>query len=60
VGQFTLFAAEVDDVTVIGSDSETGAQYVARWPSGQEYLRRRPPRPASGRRNRCAVCSASA
>ena len=35
----TLFAADVDDVTVIGSDSETGAQYVARWPAGQEYLR---------------------
>ncbi len=39
VGQFTLFAAGVDEVTVIGSDSETGAQYVARWPAGQEYLR---------------------
>ena len=35
----TLFAADVDDVTVIGSESETGAQYVARWPTGQEYLR---------------------
>jgi hypothetical protein len=34
-----LFAADVDDVTVIGPDSETGAQYVARWPAGQEYLR---------------------
>lgn len=24
---------------MIGSDSETGAQYVARWSAGQEYLR---------------------
>jgi hypothetical protein len=31
-----LFAADVDDVAVIGSDSGTGAQYVARWPAGQE------------------------
>lgn len=39
VGEFALFAVNVDDVTVIGYDSETGAQYVARWPEGQEYLR---------------------
>jgi hypothetical protein len=39
VGEFALFVVGVDDVTVIGYDTETGAQYVARWPEGQEYLR---------------------
>jgi hypothetical protein len=38
-GQFTLFRVEVRDVTYIGCDSETGAQHVARWPAGVEYLR---------------------
>ena len=39
VGQFTLFRVDVRDVTYIGCDSETGAQHVARWPAGVEYLR---------------------
>jgi hypothetical protein len=39
VGQFTLFRVDVRDVTYIGFDSETGAQHVARWPAGIEYLR---------------------
>jgi hypothetical protein len=39
VGQFTLFIVEVADVTYIGTDPETGAQHVARWPSGEEYIR---------------------
>jgi hypothetical protein len=38
-GQFTLFIVEVADVTYIGSGSGTGAQHVARWPSGEEYIR---------------------
>jgi hypothetical protein len=38
-GQFTLFAIDIDDVTYIGSDPGTGAQHVARWPPGTEYLR---------------------
>ena len=38
-GQFTLFVVEVADVTYIGSEPGTGAQHVARWPSGQEYIR---------------------
>ena len=38
-GQFTLFIVEVADVTYIGSESGTGAQHVARWPSGEEYIR---------------------
>jgi hypothetical protein len=39
VGQFTLFIVDIDDVTYIGSDPETGAQHVAQWPPGTEYLR---------------------
>ena len=38
-GQFTLFIVEVIDVTYIGSEPGTGAQHVARWPSGEEYIR---------------------
>ena len=39
VGEFALFAVDVGDVTVIGYDAESGAQYVARWPEGREFLR---------------------
>jgi Pyridoxamine 5'-phosphate oxidase len=39
VGEFALFAVDVVDVTVIGYDTESGAQYVARWPEGREFLR---------------------
>ena len=34
-----MFVVEVADVTYIGSESGTGAQHVARWPSGEEYIR---------------------
>jgi hypothetical protein len=30
---------DVGDVTYIGYDEATGAQHVARWPAGEEYLR---------------------
>jgi hypothetical protein len=39
VGRFTLFAVDVEEVTYIGYDPETGGQHVARWPAGTEYLR---------------------
>jgi hypothetical protein len=39
VGQFTLFAVDVEDVTYIGYDAETSGQHVARWPAGLEYIR---------------------
>ena len=39
VGQFTLFIVQVADVTYIGSEPETGAQHVARWPPSKEYIR---------------------
>jgi hypothetical protein len=38
-GQFTLFTVEVTDLTYIGSEPGTGAQHVARWPPGEEYIR---------------------
>jgi hypothetical protein len=39
VGQFTLYVVEVADVAYIGFERGTGAQHVARWPSGEEYIR---------------------
>ena len=39
VGEFTLLAVDVDDVTYIGCDADTGGQHVARWPAGLEYVR---------------------
>jgi Pyridoxamine 5'-phosphate oxidase len=39
VGRFALFRIEIDDVTVVAYDSETGEQHVAQWPSGMEYVR---------------------
>jgi hypothetical protein len=39
VGRFTLFAVDIEDVTYIGYDAASGAQHVARWPKGEEYLR---------------------
>ena len=38
-GRFALFAVDVEEVTYIGYDPETGGQHVARWPTGTEYLR---------------------
>ena len=39
IGEFTLFAVDIDDVTYIGYDAGSSAQHVARWPDGLEYLR---------------------
>lgn len=39
VGEFTLFVVDVEDVTYIGYDADTGGQHVARWPAGLEYVR---------------------
>lgn len=39
VGHFALYAVDIDDVTYIGYVPETGAQHVARWPAGVEYVR---------------------
>ena len=40
VGRFHLFRVEVADVTVLRYDDATGDQFVTRWPSGQEFVRR--------------------
>jgi hypothetical protein len=39
VGQFALFRIDIDDVTVVAYDSETGEQHVVQWPAGIEYVR---------------------
>ncbi len=39
VGQFTLFAIDIFDVAQVGYDPETHGQHVARWPTGEEYVR---------------------
>jgi hypothetical protein len=39
-GRFHLFWIDVEDVTFIRYDPETGDQYVARWPAGTEFVRR--------------------
>ena len=35
-----LLAVDISDVTCIGHDVAANAQHVARWPAGEEYLRR--------------------
>ena|SRR5882757_29042 len=40
VGRFHLFIVDIHDVTFIRYDSETGDQYVARWPDARQYVRR--------------------
>jgi hypothetical protein len=39
VGDFALFAVDIDEVTYVGFAPESGDQHVARWPQGEEYLR---------------------
>ena len=39
-GRFHLFRVEVEDVTYIRWDDATNDQYVTRWPTGEEYVRR--------------------
>lgn len=39
-GRFHLFRVELEDVTFIRWDPSTNDQYVARWPVGQEFVRR--------------------
>jgi hypothetical protein len=40
VGRFHLFAVDIEDVTCIRYDGETGDQFLARWPAGEEFVRR--------------------
>lgn len=39
VGRFTLFSVDIDEITYINYDAESGDQHVARWPDGAEYRR---------------------
>jgi len=39
VGDFALFAVDIDELTYVGFAPESGDQHVARWPQGEEYLR---------------------
>jgi hypothetical protein len=39
VGEFTLLAVDIADVTYIGFDADTSGQHVVRWPAGLEYVR---------------------
>jgi hypothetical protein len=40
VGRFHLFDIDVDDVTFIRYDHETGDQHVVTWPPAKEFVRR--------------------
>lgn len=39
-GRFHLFAVDINHVIFISYDTATGAQHVAIWPPGQEFIRR--------------------
>jgi hypothetical protein len=39
VGDFALFAVDIDEVTYVGFTEGSGDQHVARWPQGEEYRR---------------------
>jgi hypothetical protein len=39
-GRFHLFRVDIEDVTYVGYDNATGDQHVARWPEGEEFVRR--------------------
>jgi hypothetical protein len=39
-GHFHLFRVDIDDVTFIRYEETTGDQFVSRWPSGHEFVRR--------------------
>lgn len=54
VGKFALFRIDIEDVSYVSFDPESGDQHVARWPAGVEYTREHltptsygPRRPAS-------------
>jgi hypothetical protein len=39
-GRFHLYAVDVDEITFIRYDDATGDQFVTRWPTGGEFVRR--------------------
>jgi hypothetical protein len=40
VGRFHLFRVDIEDVTFLRYDDETGDQFLVRWPAGVETVRR--------------------
>jgi hypothetical protein len=40
VGRFHLLAVDIEDVTFLRYDDATGDQFLARWPAGEEFVRR--------------------
>jgi hypothetical protein len=40
VGRFHLFAVDIEDVTFVRYDDATGDHFLARWPAGEEFVRR--------------------
>jgi hypothetical protein len=40
VGRFHVFEVEVEHLAFVRYDHETGDQYVATWPPGEEFVRR--------------------
>jgi len=39
-GKFHLFRVDVEDITYVHWDDATNDQFVARWPGGEEFVRR--------------------
>ena len=48
VGQFHLFAVDIDHVSYLRYDDATGDQFVTQWPPGREYVRRGTPATSVG------------
>jgi hypothetical protein len=40
VDRFLLLAVDIEDVTFLRYDDATGDQFLARWPAGEEFVRR--------------------
>jgi hypothetical protein len=57
-GEFTLLVVDVEDVTYIVYDADTGGQHVVRWPAGWEYVRPSLTPTSLARRGRSGACSA--
>ena len=39
-GKFHLFRIDIEDITYVRYDVESGDQHMTRWPTGAEYVRR--------------------
>jgi hypothetical protein len=57
VGRFHLFRVEVEEVTFIRWENESGDQFVTRWPSHVEFVRRGTSATSVGRQNPSRISS---